>query len=498
MIRRYRGIGVFCALASTALVASLVASGCGSTECSFTAACVGASVGGNEGGADVVMVDGGFDAPLDPCVNTPSDPKCLDETTALFVSTKADAASADGSRAHPYKTITAGLKAVSATRKRIYVCEGDYLENVSVQTSVSILGGLTCDWMGKGANPRVAPAKGVALAIVKSTGVVITDVNVEGSADPQADGDSAIAVFVSSSNGVLFRRVTVKAGAGTKGAVGADGNTSPNYSATNAVAGATTSTSTGAAAPMCGVCTDGTFSSGGKGAASGGFPTQGTAMPAVGSDNSGGTVMGNCVPGTAGAAGAAAAAAAMASTAPGALSATGWQSGVTAQKGTNGNPAQGGGGGGSNASTGGGSGGCGGCGGSAGAAGGNGGSSFAVVTFESDVTIEDSALTAAGGGSGGKGGKGQDGQFRGPLGGGACNGGDGGHGAGGGGGGGGAGGHSVAIAHSGKAPVTAGVVLKHVMGGAAGDGGGAGASMGNPGKPGGSGAAGTAADDLPL
>ena len=500
MIRRYRSIVVAAVLASTALVASVVASGCGSTNCSFTATCVGASVGpGAEGGSDVSIIDGGTDAPLDPCVNTPSDPKCLDETTALFVSTKADASMADGSRAHPFKTIMAGLAAVSTTRKRVYVCEGDYLENVSVQATVSVLGGLTCDWTGKGANPRIAPPKGVAMSIVKSTGVVVTDVNVEGDADAQVDGDSAIALFVSESTATLLRRVSASAGAGTKGAKGADGDVAPNYTSVGAPPGLTTTTSLAAAAPVCGVCTDGSSSSGGKGAASGGLPATGGASSPVGIDNAGASGTSTCVAGKPGAPGPAAIAAA-AAIAPGTLKATGWESAISASKGPTGNPAQGGGGGGSTTTPafGGGSGGCGGCGGSGGAAGGNGGSSFALLSFNSDVTIEDGTLTATAGGIGGKGGKGQDGQFRGGAGTGACAGGEGGHGAGGGGAGGGAGGHSAAIAHSGNAPVTTNTMLKHAAESAAGDGGGGGASTGNPGNPGANGAKGSAADRLPL
>jgi hypothetical protein len=460
-------------------------------------ACV-AATSPNEGGADV-LVDGGADAPIpiDPCVNTPNDPKCLNEATALFVSTKADATGADGSRLHPFKTIAAGLAAVNAARKRIYVCEGDYLENVSVKTTVSILGGLTCDWMAKGANPRVAPAKGVAFSILKSNGVVVADMNVEGNADALVDGDSAIGVFVSESQGVLLRRVTVKAGAGSKGAVGANGDASPNHPGGIAPAGNNTASMAAADAPTCTACVDGNVSTAGKGAASAGTPTAGSALPAVGSDNSGGTVGGVCADGKLGASGLAAAAAAAAQ-APGSLKAAGWQSSLTAKKGTNGNPGQGGGGGGSIAALGGGSGGCGGCGGTGGGPGGNGGSSFALLSFDSDVAVEDSSLTAAVGGIGGNGGNGQDGQFRGPAGGGACAGGVGGHGAGGGGGGGGAGGHSAAIAHTGKAPSTKNTTFKRGLGGDVGPGGLKGASTGNAGAVGNNGAKGLDADILPL
>lgn len=459
-------------------------------------ACISTTTGG-EGGIDV-LVDGGSDAPVDPCVETPSDPKCLTEATAIFVSTKAPVAGADGSRAHPFKTITAALAAVNSERKRLYVCEGDYLENVSVRTpSVSILGGLTCDFMGKGANPRIAPPKGVALSIVKSNGVAVTDVNVEGSADSQVDGDSAIGVFVSESQGVLLRRVNVKAGPGTKGVQGADGSTSPNYPTPIAIKGTDTASSAAAPAPACGTCVDGTLSSGGAGAAAAAFPSAGSAVPPVGTDNTGGTVGGACVDGKPGAAGVAGGAAA-ASQVPGSVNASGWTALTTAKKGTNGNPGQGGGGAGSTAALGGGAGGCGGCGGTGGSPGGNGGSSLALLTFDADVTLEDSGLIAGAGGIGGIGGHGQDGQVRGPAGGGVCSGGVGGHGAGGGGGGGGAGGHSAAIAHSGKPPSQKNCTAKRSLGGEPGSGGAGGMSTGNGGATGNNGAKGLDADVLPL
>jgi hypothetical protein len=459
-------------------------------------ACV-ASEGGT--GPDVNSVDGGgVDPPVDPCVNTPTDPKCLDESTAFFVSAAANAAGADGSRAKPFATVTAALGAINDTRKRVYVCEGTYPEKVAVQKPVSILGGLACDWTKKGANPRIAPAKGVALSIVKTIGVTITDIDVDGSADSQLDGDSAIAVFVSESKAVLFRRVTLKAGAGTKGAAGANGDVSPNYTGALAPKGLDTSTSAAAEAPACGTCADGNFSVGGKGAAAmGPPPLPGKAMPTVGSNNAGGTIGGVCGDGKPGAPGTTGTAAPSADR-PGSAKATGWDSPILAKKGTNGNPGQGGGGAGSNDTLGGGSGGCGGCGGTGGGPGANGGSSFALLSFDSDVAIENSTLTSSAGGSGGTGGKGQDGQIRGPAGGGVCSGGVGGHGAGGGGGGGGAGGHSAAIAHSGKAPTTTVTMLKPGVGGDVGPGGGAGTSTGNPGVPGNPGARGSSAEALPL
>lgn len=461
--------------------------------------CADSACVASEGGSvpDVNSLDGGVDAPVDPCVNTPTDPKCLDESTAFFVSAAANAAAADGSRAKPFATVTAALGAINDTRKRVYVCEGTYSEKVAIQKPVSILGGLACDWTKKGANPRIAPAKGVAISIVKTIGVTITDVDVDGSADSQLDGDSAIAVFVSESKAVLLRRVNAKAGPGTKGAAGANGDVSPNYTGALAPKGLDTSTGAGAEAPACGTCADGSFSIGGKGAAAMGQPLPGKATPIVGSNNAGGTLGGVCSDGKLGASGAAGIAAA-GSDRPGSAKVMGWDSPVLAKKGANGNPGQGGGGAGSTDTLGGGSGGCGGCGGTGGGPGGNGGSSIALLSFDSDVVVENSTLTSAAGAIGGGGGNGQNGQIRGPAGGGVCSGGVGGHGAGGGGGGGGAGGHSAAIAHSGKAPTTTASILKPGLGGDLGPGGGAGTSTGNPGMPGSPGAHGSAAEVLPL
>lgn len=449
-------------------------------------------------GAGPDPLDGGFDAPLDPCVNTPTDPKCLDEVTALFVSAAAPPTNADGSRARPFTTIGAALTAVTPTRNRLYVCEGTYTEKVTVNVSASILGGLACDWMRKGANPRLSPPKGVALSILESVGVVITDFDIDGKADPQVPGDSAIAVFVSESNAVLLRRVGLNAGAGTSGKGGGDGVVTPNYSVAIAPTGLSTVNNQGAGAPACGMCVDTNFSTGGAGATVAGTPTQGTAKPTVGGDNAGSSG-GMCFPGLPGMNGAAAAAGAGGAATSGTLKATGWEPAlVLAQRGVNGNPGQGGGGGGSQGALGGGSGGCGGCGGTGGGAGTSGGSSFALLSFASDIIVEESTLTAAAGGMGATGGKGQDGQIRGTGGGGICMGGGGGNGAGGGGGGGGAGGHSAAVAHTGKVPVTTNCTLNMGLPGGIGAGGTPGASSGNPGMTGLPGARGTAGKTLPL
>src|SRR3954452_22582367 len=61
--------------------------------------------------------DGPSDAPTDPCIDNPSDPKCLDETTALFVSATGDDKDAlAGTKSKPLRTIGAAVLKIDATK----------------------------------------------------------------------------------------------------------------------------------------------------------------------------------------------------------------------------------------------------------------------------------------------------------------------------------------------------------------------------------------------
>jgi len=443
--------------------------------------------------------DGGGDGPKpDPCIDTPTDPACLDETTAIFVSAGTGKDDAVGTKLAPLKTVTTALTKVTADKKRIYVCEGAYAEKINIIVPVSIIGGLACDFSSKGATaPKFTAVGAPAITVTKTRSVALLDLAVE-TAAVQAPGASAVGILISESEGAALRRLSVKAGAGVAGTDGANGDTAPNYTGLLATNGNSSGTASGALAPDCGKCVDGTtFSKAGDGANSGGLPTSGSANPDVGSPNKGGTIV-NCVAGGPGASGLTWPSATGA-TRPGTLSATGWDAkGGAAADGPLGNPGQGGGGGGSEAGAGGGSGGCGGCGGSGGKAGTNGGSSFAVLIYRAAVAIEDGAFEASAGGEPGDGGVGQDGQRRGSPGVGACIGGVGGQGAGGGGGGGGGGGHSVGIGYVGAKPDIKRAAFVTRAGGRAGVGGEGGKLPGNGGNRGGDGAAGTAAETLAL
>jgi len=499
----FGGVGVFAA-ASIAMLSGCPASAlndCDNGNCDLPD---GSNVeGGNpDSGPGIndgsTTMEGGnpVDAPVGCDLGKdPSDsPLCVDEGVGVFVDGNSNAASPDGSRKAPYKTIGAAVTANG--RPRIYVCAGTYSENVRLDAAhaISLYGGFDCSGWKYGTTGNkvtIAPPKGVAVTIDGVKNVVLEDLEIDGSADQATAGDSAIAVFAANATASL-KRVSLIAGKATNGAHGSNGTDKPNYNTPNATDGKMAMASTPGGATPC-ACLDGkTTSTGAKGAAPAGFPDDGVANPAVGAANGGSTGSGTCGDGTVGANGLAKSAGA-GSTSSGSASASGWVIVTDSTAGATGNPAQGGGGGGAKngVMTAGGGGGCGGCGGTGGGAGGTGGSSFALLSFNASLSIDSSTLTSGGAGSGGAGGDGQDGQGGGALGvGAACNGGPGGIGAGGSGGGGGSAGYSAAVAYVGAAPITTTTTTAAGMKGTLGAGGQPGAGGGNGGTAGGGGGAG--------
>jgi len=442
--------------------------------------------GGFEGRADVIAPPG-----CDPTKSPKESPACVSNDFGVFVSPLGKDG-ATGKKTDPLRSIA---EAVGKGKPRVYVCEGTYDANVAITTPVAIYGGLTCLWQpSETARPKLAPPKGIALRVTKVAGAVeIADLDVVGSADANTPGDSAIAAFVSESDGVTFRRTNLTAGAGTAGTKGASRS---NYAGATATKGGDGNVGVAGAGASC-TCGDATLSKGGTGAAVGGLPSDGSATPNAGVSNGGLSGNTTCTDGESGANGIANIAG-MPGTSAGVLTSAGWTSVVAKPANApNGNPAQGGGGGGSKANInfGGGGGACGGCGGAGGAPGINGGSSFALLSFNATALMDAGLLMTAGGGTGGTGGDGQAGQSGGALGGGACNGGHGGNGAG---GGGAAGGYSVPVAFVGNEPKVTGATVTPGAKGAAGPGGAAGAGPGNAGAPGTPGPEGKAQTTLAL
>ncbi|HSQ65306.1 MAG TPA: hypothetical protein VLM85_18935 [Polyangiaceae bacterium] len=415
------------------------------------------------------------DGPPPLVCDTTKDPKdqagCLDDRVGVFVDGAGGNDGNPGTKTAPVKTIAKALT-LATTLTRLYVCEGTYAEDVTLDAShdgVSIYGGYACGaWTYSGNKPQIG-AGTLALKIDTTTKpITIEDVLVK-AADATAPGGSSVAALVNGAAGaVSFVRVNLTAGAGK---AGADGVTGTNYNASllsnNVLIKGHDATGGGAGnggPQLCtGLCTDNVVGAGGAGG-QGGTSTQGgaTGSPSSLGGGAGGTANTSCGGAGSGGTGAdqpTAGADAVSPTALGTLAAGGWAptSGSTA---TNGAPGQGGGGGGGasfadNSAGGGGGGGCGGCGGAGGAGGAGGGASIALAALSSTISLTASELHAGNAGNGGKGAAGQGGQSGGLYGNGSapgCAGGSGGKGSAGGSGAGGVGGISVGILYKGTAP----------------------------------------------
>jgi hypothetical protein len=492
MIRRYSTLALSAGLATSFVILFALSTGCGSTDCSFTATCGGGAIGATDAG------DARDDAPVvipNDCdlTKSPKDsPSCVADGVGIFVDASKTKADATGTKLDPLPTITAAIsKAILTKHPRIYVCDGKYTESIKLNSAVDVYGGFDCSWSTKpDLKPKITPVKGAAIEVTSvADQVVIENVNATGLADAAINGSTAIGAFIVKSR-VVLRGVVLSAGAGQDGA---KGSSESNY-LTLASQGTKASASTGGKEVTC-TCGDGTTSQGGHGADGAGTGVKnGSSVPAVTTplSNSGGSGATSCTPGTVGANGERTSVGEPVMS-PGLLTATGWDLSKLGGSGLNGHPAQGGGGGGAQTDNvfAGGGGGCGGCGGAGGGAGKNGGGSIALVSVMATVALEQTTLNTDLGGRGGDGGDGQGGQDGGDGGAGICKGGLGGVGAGGSGGAGGAGGDSIAIAWDTTEPTITATDLKPGNGGLPGSGGspgtGSGTSgtvgkTGNPGK----------------
>jgi hypothetical protein len=449
--------------------------------------------------------DGATDAGS-PCdAKEPKDvAACVADEYGFFVDANGSA-EGGGSKANPFKTINAAIAATTGARSRVYVCSGTYAEKVvltAIHDGVSIYGGWSCaDWSYSKSNAvTVAPATGTALEIKGlAAGTTIADIAFT-SADAASAGGSSVAAFVASCPGpIAFRRVSLRAG---KGVAGANGTTGSNWTGTPEAGKAADNNIGGGGGSN--TCSNGSWSRGGVGATATLSDTEfqggtGAWSPAgatqTGYDGAGGTGgVNGCTASPRPGANGAPTSAANGAARWGTLSQAGWTP-ASGDPGGDGRPGQGGGGGGDKVRlssvtlVGGGGGGAGGCGGAGGSGGAGGGSSFALLSFNSNVTLVACALTASDAGGGGAGGDGQAGQPGGghASGGGYCAGENGGVGAGGGGGGGGAGGVSAAIGFVGTPPVMDGASTPSESGTRAspGEGGGGGGDSADGGTSGG-------------
>jgi hypothetical protein len=397
------------------------------------------SYGSTEGPVTPPPADDGGVPPPDPCQERPFEEACLAD--ALFVSGASGQDANDGTRSSPLKTIGTALKRVGAAKRRVYVCEGRYPEDVvltNAQKGVLLSGGLDCAFVPNGSRPVVG-ASANPLRFVDTLGVTISDVAVDAA---NATDGSSIAAFAIRSQ-ITLTRVRLSAGSGANGTTAA---TVPfTHVAAITLEGNDGNGGTGGMAKP-NACPAGDSSTGGKGGNDemGGDP----GLPEHVA-NTGGTGSNCAVIGGAGL-------------------------GRPGGRGPNG---------GAGASAGGHGGGAGGCGGAAGGEGTGGGASIALASLDATVRVTSSSFFTRDGGAGGPGAPGQIGGPGGVGGGGSggCDGGHGGVGGTGGGGGGGAGGLSVAVLFKGLPPNVDAMTDGAITLGNAGQGG----ASGEAGSPGG-------------
>jgi hypothetical protein len=419
--------------------------------------------------------------------NPPTDSCVVTDQFGIFVAPGAGASTPTGTMAAPYGTIQAGINAAKGHVGRVYVCAGTDTTPValtSASAAVTVYGGFNCStWAYSTATEHVivAPASGVALTMTGVTAAITIEniefdaVNASGN-DTLGNGTSSMAAFAVSTSSVTLSNVTLKAGNAVNAGNAVEGNDGGVPPSTNYSGGATAPSGEDPALGDAGAttggtiaCTDGTSSKGGLGgeastAVPNGVSSGGpgistpTATGSAGVDGAGGGAgtsgIDGCGNGHSGANGAPLPAVAGAAN-WGTLIATGWTPAL-GSNGVDGDTGQGGGGGGGSTAPAlaGGSGGSGGCGGAGGLAGAGGGSSFALLAFDSPISLVACTLESGNAGSGAAGSKGQDGQGGGAPGtsAGGCGGGFGGNGAGGGGGGGGAAGVSLGVGYVGTSP----------------------------------------------
>jgi hypothetical protein len=406
---------------------------------------------------------GGGGERCDPASAPAEDVCVLDDAFGVFVSPDGDDEAGDGSRARPFKTLSAGIVASLERGRRVYACADggafdETLDLGALESGLELYGGLACeDFSYTGEKTVVTSTKRQALLEVKDLDGFRAEDFAFVAGNAEAFGASSVGALVANSSGVEFRRVRFEAGRGANGV----NPTRPDVSfpPTSSLSGRAAAGESGGDERLC-ECPGGATSTGGAG---GDAATLGQAgqdgLPDWGGGRGGPAEVCD-LERTRGAN------APMLLPAPGAatwgrLDASGWTPEAGAS-GASGEAGQGGGGGGAitiatnpPVLAGGGGGGCGGCGGVGGPGGGGGGASIALAVFESSVSIERSELVAADGGNGGEGRMGQLAQLTGGKGGSSaegCAGGDGGLGASGAAGGGGAGGVSVGVLYEGERP----------------------------------------------
>jgi hypothetical protein len=275
----------------------------GSPECSTQDAAMGDA---GRDRAEAEVAPSGCD-PTKP----PHDESCvIDDAFGIFVSPAGSDAN-PGSKSAPVRSIGHGMDLAKAAAKRVYMCAGSYPEPLVVGTSrdgVNVYGALDCATWTYGAGNRVvvAPSQGgYALEIEGlQTGGTFEDIEFDAqSGTVGAPGTSSVAVFVSSSQGTRFDRVTMAAGSANDGAPGGSTGTAtnwlgapPGYAELN---GNNAGDAGGAPSKQC-TCGDQSQTSGGAGGGPMNIPSPGAGTPAYADAGAGAAGMNAVVCGSGG------------------------------------------------------------------------------------------------------------------------------------------------------------------------------------------------------
>jgi hypothetical protein len=145
-----------------------------------------------------------------------------DKLKAIFVS-PLGVDTATGAFGAPVKTIAKGVALALAAQKDVYVCQGQYAENLTVEGSVSlrVYGGYACaDWKRSNQRPVVNPAAGVALRVKGVVGEVLIDRIELVAPDATEASGSSVAAWFTSAKRVVLRQVKLQAGRGASGSAG--------------------------------------------------------------------------------------------------------------------------------------------------------------------------------------------------------------------------------------------------------------------------------------
>ena len=118
-----------------------------------------------DGSADVKgdVKDTGVDAPPVTCPSgkePKDDPTCVTNDLGIFVSATGNDGD-PGTKEKPMATLGAALtKAGTASKGKIFVCEGSYTESATIKATIGVYGGFKCaDWTYSGTKPKFAGAK---------------------------------------------------------------------------------------------------------------------------------------------------------------------------------------------------------------------------------------------------------------------------------------------------------------------------------------------------